>query len=279
MSRPGLGNLAHLRFYDPGHFRAGNIHNKQDLLEKSPCVEVDLLEVIRDGVRGVRVDRFFKPFKGNFKGQAYNSNYPPPIIIKNSPTTAKFSQFVSDSIIQWVTAGVTAAWGPVNRVVPPRLVLPLTVEPSKPRLCHDEQYLNLGIRDLPFKLDHLCDLLRYVLPGHFLTSRVFVMTRVVISMSCSILRLKLILASSGTASFLSFVHVCLDGKRARSFTINSDSQFQAPRGLLGSQFRNTLIIGTLDSLLLLHCGLAGIHLSSHSLNVFQNNSPEPLRSH
>lgn len=27
-SRPGLGNLAHLRFLDPDHFRAGNIHNK-----------------------------------------------------------------------------------------------------------------------------------------------------------------------------------------------------------------------------------------------------------
>ena len=168
MSRPGLGNLAHLRFFHPSQFRAGNIHSKlsiwQDLLETSPCVKVDLLEVIRDGVR---VDHFFKPFKGNFKGQAYNSNYPPPIIIKNSPTTAKFSQFVSDSIIQWVSAGFTAVWGPVNSVVPPRLVLPLTVEPSKPRLCHDERHLNLWIRDLPFKLHHLSDLPRYVLPGHF----------------------------------------------------------------------------------------------------------------
>ena len=167
-SRPGLGNLAHLRFYYPSHFRAGYIHSKlsvwQDLLEKSPCVEVDLLEVIRDGVR---VDRFFKPFKGNFKGQAYNSNYPPPMTVKNSPTTAKFSHFVSDSIIQWVTAGVIAVWGPVNSVAPPRLVLPLTVEPSKPRLCHVERHLNLWIGGLPFKLDHLCDLPRYVLPGHF----------------------------------------------------------------------------------------------------------------
>ena len=135
-SHPGLGNLAHLRFYYPSHFRAGYIHSKlsvwQDLLEKSSCVEVDLLEVIRDGVR---VDRFFKPFKGNFKEQAYNSNYPPP------PT--------------------------VNSVAPPRLVLPLTVEPSKPRLCHVERHLNLWIGGLPFKLDHLCDLPRYVLPGHF----------------------------------------------------------------------------------------------------------------
>ena len=46
-------------------------------------------------------------------------------------------------------------------------MLPLTIEPSKPRLCHDERFLNIWIRDLPFKLDHLPDLPRYVLPGHF----------------------------------------------------------------------------------------------------------------
>jgi len=44
------------------------------------------------------------------------------------------------------------------------------VEPSKPRLCHDERFLNLWVRDLPFKLDHLSDLPRYVLPGHFQTT-------------------------------------------------------------------------------------------------------------
>ena len=50
------------------------------------------------------------------------------------------------------------------------MVLPITVEPSKPRLCHDERFLNLSISDLPFKLDHLSDLPRYVLPGHFQTT-------------------------------------------------------------------------------------------------------------
>ena len=55
-------------------------------------------------------------------------------------------------------------------MTPPHLVLPLTVEPSKPRLCHDEHFLSLWIRDLPFRLDHLPDLPGYVLPGHFQTS-------------------------------------------------------------------------------------------------------------
>ena len=47
---------------------------------------------------------------------------------------------------------------------------PMTIEPSKPRLCCDERYLNLWIKDFFFKLDHLLDLPRYVLPGHYQTS-------------------------------------------------------------------------------------------------------------
>ena len=79
------------------------------------------------------------------------------------------------------------------------------------------------------------------------TFRPFGTIRVVISMFCFILRLKLTSASSGMASFSSFVHSRLDGKLACSFAINSDSQFQATSGLLGSRFRNTLMIDTLDS--------------------------------
>ena len=56
----------------------------------------------------------------------------------------------------------------VGACSPLHLVLPFTVEPTKPHLCHDE--LNLWTRDLPFKLDHLPDLARYVLPGHFQTT-------------------------------------------------------------------------------------------------------------
>ena len=157
-SRPGVADLALLRFYDPSHFRAGNIHAKsfvwQNLIPNSPCGEVDLLEIIRERVR---VEHFFRPFRGNFKGRAYDSDISPPVVINNSSACAKFSQFVSDTIIQWVTARVIAVWGPVDHVAPPYmcLVLPLTVEPTKPRLCHDERYLNLWIRDLPLKLDHL----------------------------------------------------------------------------------------------------------------------------
>jgi hypothetical protein len=40
--------------------------------------------------------------------------------------------------------------------------MPLTVEPSKPRLCNDNRYLNLWIQDRPFTLDSIQQLPTYV---------------------------------------------------------------------------------------------------------------------
>ena len=60
-------------------------------------------------------------------------------------------------------------WGFVGQVQSPHLVMPITVEPSKPRMCHDERFLNLWIRDQPFSLDYLSDLPRYIGLGRFQT--------------------------------------------------------------------------------------------------------------
>ena len=116
------------------------------------------------------MEHFFRHLKEMFKQQSYDMASPPPILLKNSPSCAKFSDFIADTIFQWVESGAVSIWGEVGSVPPPHLILRVTVEPSKPRLCHDERFLNLWIRDTPFKLDHLTDLPRYVLPGHFQTS-------------------------------------------------------------------------------------------------------------
>lgn len=171
-SRPSLASLGQLRFCNPLFCRAGEIHNHlsvwEHLLAGRSSSPVDLMEIIRDGVK---IERFFKPFKGDFKGSSFNSPRPTPIQLDNAKACEQFRDFISDTIIDWVAAGVLAVWGTVGEVPPlPRLVLPLTVEPSKPRLCHDDRFLNLWIKDLPFKLDHLPDLPRYALPGHFQTS-------------------------------------------------------------------------------------------------------------
>lgn len=58
----------------------------------------------------------------------------------------------------------------VGEVDPPHLVLPLTVEPTKSRLCHDERFLNLWINHCPFRLDTLRDVPRLINRDGFMTS-------------------------------------------------------------------------------------------------------------
>ena len=55
-------------------------------------------------------------------------------------------------------------------VEPPHIVAPLTVEPTKPRLCINLMYLNNWIKDIPFKLDTLKNVPRTVREGAYFTS-------------------------------------------------------------------------------------------------------------
>ena len=79
----------------------------------------------------MKVDCFFKPFKGNFKGRSYDAPRPPSIRLSNSKICEGFRDFISETLLDWVAAGVLDVWGRVCEVTPPHLVLPLTVEPLK----------------------------------------------------------------------------------------------------------------------------------------------------
>ena len=65
--------------------------------------------------------------------------------------------------------GAISWLGRVGEVEPPFLVLPLTVEPTKSRLCHDARFLNLWMEDKPFTLDTLNDLPQYVAKDSYQT--------------------------------------------------------------------------------------------------------------
>ena len=88
------------------------------------------MEIIKEGGR---IDRLFKPFKGTFKGSSYDSLFPPPMRLDNAKVCEQFRGFITDTVVNWVDAGVLAVWGRVGEVTFPHLVLPLTLEPSKPR--------------------------------------------------------------------------------------------------------------------------------------------------
>ena len=119
---------------------------------------------------GVDVQEFFAKFEGTFQGQVYSSPFPPRALFPNSRRCQAFSEFISNTILDRVANGSLSVWGKVGEVSPPHLVMPITVESSKPRMCHDERFLNLWIRDLPFSLDLITDLPRYVHKGNFQTT-------------------------------------------------------------------------------------------------------------
>lgn len=72
--------------------------------------------------------------------------------------------------MQRLRNGSLPIWGRVGSVSPPHLVMPITVEPSKPRMCHEEHFLNLWIKELPLKLDYVSNLPRYMGKFHFQTT-------------------------------------------------------------------------------------------------------------
>ena len=119
---------------------------------------------------GVDVFQFFTPFNGRFQGKAYRGDTPPKAVFPNAASCKGFDSFITRTIKDRVRNGSLRIVGKVGYCEPPHLVLPLTVKPNKPRLCHDERFLNCWIKDSPLKLDYITDLIRYVGPNHMQTT-------------------------------------------------------------------------------------------------------------
>ena len=171
MHGQAIADTSLLAFRDPDSFCAGHLHKYvaawQRIAAVAPYPETSkVVGWIKDGVC---VHDFFQPFRGAFKGHDYDSALPPPVIFDNSVSCQPFAQFISDTILARLASGAISVWGKVGLVDPPHLVMPLTVEPTKPRLCNDNRFLNLWIKDTPFKLDSLQHLTRYVSMNSFQT--------------------------------------------------------------------------------------------------------------
>ena len=127
----------------------------------------EILSYLRDSVD---IHSFFAPYKGDFQGKFYDSPIPPSACFPNSKSRQEFTDFISSTISQRLANGSISVWGKVGECTPPYLVMPLTVEPTKPRLCHDERFLNLWVKDSPFTLDYISNLPRYVGKDSFQTT-------------------------------------------------------------------------------------------------------------
>lgn len=146
------GKLTDLVFREPDNFKGGELHNNypywEEISRRTPFTKQgEILEWIRNKVS---IAPYFRHFKGNFKGSHYNSDRPLAKTFRNN-TSCK--PFVQKTLIDRVKWGAISIIGKVGVVDPPHIILPLTVEPTKPRLCHDARYLNLWMCDMPFSLD------------------------------------------------------------------------------------------------------------------------------
>ena len=151
----GFWDLSHLAFRDPGCFRAGEIHNHIDEWQ-AILGDNDSDKMIMNWIReGIHIPDFFQYFRGEFCGKVYEGHSPPKAYFQNSNSCEAHTDFITQTIYDRVQNGSMMVWGKVGEVDPPHLVMPLTVEPSKPRLCHNEMFLNLFIKHSPITLDTL----------------------------------------------------------------------------------------------------------------------------
>ena len=126
-----------------------HVHKCEEILAQHPKQD-EILSYIK---YKINVRDFFICFRGDFQGTFYDSPCLPRAEFSNNKSSLGLEDFISSTILERVKNGSLLVWGRIGEVEPPHLVMPLTVEPSKPRLCHDERFLNLWIRDLPLTLD------------------------------------------------------------------------------------------------------------------------------
>lgn len=63
------------------------------------------------------------------------------MLINDNQVTAEFDKMVE--LYEKIRSGAIRVLGKVGECEMPHIVMPLTIEPSKPRLCHDDRFLNL----------------------------------------------------------------------------------------------------------------------------------------
>ena len=137
-------------FRGPNYFVAGGVHKDLSAWQKILINHPNREQIFTWISNKVDAHDFVRHFSGTFKEETYDSDFPPPKCFRNHASCKKFSTFISDSILNLVAIGAVRVWGKVELHKPPYLVLPLTVEPSKPRLCLDTRFFNLWMNDCSF---------------------------------------------------------------------------------------------------------------------------------
>jgi hypothetical protein len=163
-------DLCDLPLRDPEGFVAGELGGSLGLWDTILSDHPRREEILGWLEKGVEVSDFFKRFKGQFRGQSFDQGEPPVTYMNNSSVCREHVQFVERELQNRIDSGALKVLGRVGECVMPRVILPLTVEPTKPRLVLDCRFVNLWMRDEPFQLENLKEVPRLVYVGDSLVT-------------------------------------------------------------------------------------------------------------
>lgn len=74
---------------------------------------------------------------------------------QNTPIRKQFKEFIGSELYERILMEYLSVVGKVDEWELPHIIMSLTVEPTKSRLCHDDRYINLWTKDTPFQLENL----------------------------------------------------------------------------------------------------------------------------
>ena len=133
-------------------------------------------ERLLEAMRGMKPQRYFRRFRGRFAGVSYDCDSPPPRVFRNNFSTEPTftgldpEAWALSKILEDEATGAVIRLGKVGVVPPPRVVLPLSVEPAKPRLIHDARYTNLWCESRLFVMDRVGSVPEKLQQGAFMVS-------------------------------------------------------------------------------------------------------------
>lgn len=147
---------------NPEMFVAGEPHRHLAILDRLTCDHPKRDLLLGWIKHGISVKHFIVPFKGRYRQEQFNYLFPPNRFYPNNKKCKFYRDIMSREIEQKIAMGALKVWGKVGECTPPAIVMPLSIEPSKPRLVHDQQCLNCFMRHCPFALDQVVNLPHYL---------------------------------------------------------------------------------------------------------------------
>jgi hypothetical protein len=149
--------LLSLPLRDYKQFVAGQLHeevvNWRTLLN---VVDDESSQMVGNWIENkVDIFDFFQPFKGTFNAGLYDAQIPPSAKFANHGNCAPHKEEIARHLEEGLRNGSLQLLGKVGMVPPPYLIMPLLMVSGtrKSRLCHDERFLNLFMKHIPFSLE------------------------------------------------------------------------------------------------------------------------------